>query len=71
MVRLFSRTTLHPMFLDDALSDTDPDRFEATADILHTAAWEMQIIMTTCHHDRHRRLSGTTKRIEALKRTRT
>jgi uncharacterized protein YhaN len=55
------------MFLDDALSDTDPNRFEAIADILHSAAREMQIIMTTCHHDRHRRLSGSTMRMGALK----
>jgi len=68
MARLIARERPHPMFLDDALSDTDSNRFEAIADILHSAAREMQIIMTTCHHDRHRRLSGATKRMEALKR---
>jgi len=67
MARLIARERPHPMFLDDALSDTDPNRFEAIADILHSAAREMQIVLTTCHHDRHRRLSGTTKRMDALK----
>lgn len=67
MARLIARETPHPMFLDDALSDTDPNRLRAIADILHSAAREMQIIMTTCHHDRHRRLSGTTMRMDVLK----
>ena len=66
MARLIAEKRPHPVFLDDALSDTDPDRFEAIANILRSVAREMQIIMTTCHHDRHRRLGVTTKRMEAL-----
>jgi uncharacterized protein YhaN len=67
MARLIARERPHPMFLDDALSDTDPNRFEAIADILHSAAREMQIILTTCHHRRHRRLGVSTKRMDSLK----
>lgn len=67
MARLIARERPHPMFLDDALSDTDANRFEAIADILHSAAREMQIILTTCHHRRHRQLGVSTKRIESLK----
>ena len=68
MARLIARERPHPVFLDDALSDTDPERFEAIANILRSAAREMQIVLTTCHHDRHRRLGVETMRMEALKR---
>lgn len=68
MARLIARERPHPVFLDDALSDTDPDRFEAIAMILRSVARDMQIILTTCHHERHRRLGVTTKRMDALKR---
>jgi len=64
---LIARERPHPVFLDDALSDTDPDRFEAIANILRSVAREMQIIMTTCPHERHRRLGVSTKRMEFLK----
>lgn len=67
MARLIARERPHPVFLDDALSDTDPERFEAIANILRSAAREMQVILTTCHHDRHRRLGVETMRMEALK----
>jgi len=67
MARLICRERPHPVFLDDALSDTDPERFEAIANILRSVAREMQIIMTTCHHERHRRLGVTTKRMASLK----
>jgi DNA repair exonuclease SbcCD ATPase subunit len=67
MARLICQERPHPVFLDDALSDTDPDRFGAIANILRSIAREMQIIMTTCHHERHRRLGVTTKRMESLK----
>lgn len=68
MARLIARDHPHPVFLDDTLSDTDPERFEAIANILRSVAREMQIILTTCHHDRHRRLGVATERMEALKR---
>ncbi len=68
MARLIAKERPHPVFLDDALSDTDPDRFAAIANILRSVARDMQIIMTTCHHDRHRRLGVKTKRMDALKR---
>lgn len=68
MARLIARDRPHPVFLDDALSDTDPERFEAIANILRSAAREMQIVLTTCHHDRHRRLGVETMRMETLKR---
>jgi DNA repair exonuclease SbcCD ATPase subunit len=68
MARLIAEERPHPVFLDDALSDTDPDRFAAIANILRSVAREMQIIMTTCHHERHRRLGVSTKRMDSLKR---
>jgi uncharacterized protein YhaN len=67
MARLICRERPHPVFLEDALSDTDPERFEAIANLLRSVARDMQIIMTTCHHKRHRRLGVTTKRTESLK----
>ena len=68
MARLVAEERPHPVFLDDALSDTDPDRFAAIANILRSVAREMQIIMTTCHHERHRRLGVSAKRMDSLKR---
>lgn len=68
MARLIAHERPHPVFLDDALSDTDPERFEAIANILRSVAREMQIVLTTCHHDRHRRLGVETMRMETLKR---
>jgi DNA repair exonuclease SbcCD ATPase subunit len=68
MARLIAREQPHPVFLDDALSDTDPDRFEAIANILHSASQDLQIVLTTCHHERHRQLGVPTKRMEALKK---
>lgn len=68
MARLIARERPHPVFLDDALSDTDPDRFEAIANILHSAAQDLQIVLTTCHHERHRQLGVPTKRMEAIKK---
>jgi uncharacterized protein YhaN len=67
MARLIARERPHPVFLDDALSDTDPERFESIANILYSAARDMQIILTTCHHDRYRRLGVGVKRMQSLK----
>lgn len=60
VARLIAREQPHPVFPDDGLSDTDPDRFEAIGMILRTVARDMQIILTICHHDRHRRFGGGT-----------
>ena len=68
MARIVARGRPHPVFLDDALSDTDPERFDILGDILHGVAQEMQIIMTTCHRGRHRKLGANSLRMEALKR---
>jgi len=65
MARLIAEERPHPVFLDDALSDTDSDRFESIANILRSVAREMQVVLTPCHHDRHRRLGAATKRIGA------
>lgn len=67
MARLIARERPHPVFLDDVLSDTDPDRFEAIGTILRSVARDMQIILTTCHHDRHRRLGVQAKRMDTLR----
>ena len=67
MAKLIAEQRPHPVFLDDALSDTDPERFDAMADILRSVARKMQIIMTTCHHDRHRRLGVSAHRMADLK----
>jgi hypothetical protein len=58
--RLICQERPHPVFSGDVLSDTDPKRVEAIANILRSAAREMRIIMTTCHCERHRRLGGLT-----------
>jgi len=68
MAQIVARERPHPVFLDDALSDTDPERFDILGDILHGVAQEMQIIMTTCHRGRHRKLGANSLRMEALKR---
>jgi DNA repair exonuclease SbcCD ATPase subunit len=68
MARLVARERPHPVFFDDALSDTDPDRFEVIGDILHSVSQDMQIILTTCHRSRHRRLGAHNLRMEALKK---
>mgnify|MGYP006926930577 FL=1 len=52
------RQTVHPSY---------PERFEAIANLLRSVARDIQIIMTTCHHERHRRLGVTMKRMESLK----
>jgi DNA repair exonuclease SbcCD ATPase subunit len=70
MARIVARERPHPVFLDDALSDTDPDRFDIIGDILHSISQKMQIIMTTCHRRRHRKLGANSLRMEALKQTR-
>lgn len=69
MAKIVSRERVHPVFLDDALSDTDPERFDIIGDILHLASQEMQIILTTCHPSRHRKLGAHSLRIEALKQS--
>ena len=68
MARLVARERPHPVFFDDVLSDTDPDRFEVIGDILHSVSQDMQIILTTCHRSRHRRLGAHNLRMEALKK---
>jgi len=67
MAKIVARERAHPVFMDDALSDTDSDRFDVISDILHGASQEMQIILTTCHRSRHLRLGANSLRIEALK----
>jgi len=68
MARLMARERPHPVFLDDALADTDPNRFKAIARILRKVSDEMQIVMMTCHRDRYRDLGVPTKNIQRLKR---
>ena len=69
MAKIVARERVHPVFLDDALSDTDSERFDIIGDILHGASQEMQIILTTCHRSRHRKLGAHSLRMEALKRS--
>lgn len=68
MARLMARERPHPVFLDDALADTDPDRFKAIARILRTVSNEMQIVMMTCHRDRYRDLGVPVMDIKTLMR---
>ena len=68
MARLMARERPHPVFLDDALADTDPERFKAIARILRDVSDEMQIVMMTCHRDRYRDLGVPTKDMTALMR---
>lgn len=68
MARLMAREQPHPVFLDDALADTDVERFKVIARILRKAAREMQIVMLTCHRDRYRDLGVPTHDITTLMR---
>jgi len=69
MAKIVACEQVHPVFLDDVLSDTDPDRFEVISDILHSTSQEMQIILTTCHRSRHRSLGAKSLRMETVKRS--
>ncbi|MCS3651098.1 uncharacterized protein YhaN [Salinibacter ruber] len=45
-----------PVFLDEPLADTDSDRFDLIAQVLREMVGDLQLIVTTCHRDRYRRL---------------
>ncbi len=56
MARLVGKEAHHPVFLDEPLADTDSDRFDLIAQVLREMAGDLQLIVTTCHRDRYRRL---------------
>ncbi|MCS4194343.1 DNA repair exonuclease SbcCD ATPase subunit [Salinibacter ruber] len=56
MARLVGKESHHPVFLDEPLADTDSDRFDLIAQVLREMAGDLQLIVTTCHRDRYRRL---------------
>ncbi len=56
MARLVGKEAHHPVFLDEPLADTDSDRFDLIAQVLREMAEDLQLIVTTCHRDRYRRL---------------
>jgi DNA repair exonuclease SbcCD ATPase subunit len=68
MAKLVSRETPHPVFLDEPLADTDPDRFDLIANVLREIADELQLIITTCHRDRYLRLGVRTIDLQRKKR---
>ena len=68
MARLVAKERSHPLFLDEILAETDDDRFEAMATILREISSDLQLIVTTCHKDRYRRLGLPITDLEALKR---
>ncbi len=68
MARLVGADTHHPVFLDEPLADTDPDRFDLIAKVLREMADDLQLIVTTCHRDRYRRLGVRTVDLPRKKR---
>lgn len=68
MARLVAQERPHPVFLDEPLADTDPDRFDRIARVLREMADELQILVTTCHRDRYRRLGVQTVDLQRKKR---
>jgi DNA repair exonuclease SbcCD ATPase subunit len=68
MARLVGKDTHHPVFLDEPLADTDPDRFDLIAKVLREMADDLQLIVTTCHRDRYRRLGVRTIDLPRKKR---
>ena len=70
MARLLAREGKPlPVFLDDVLTSTDDERFSTMANILTIVARDLQLIVTTCHWERFRRL-GATKIIDLEARKR-
>ena len=59
----------HPLtvMLDDALVATDDDRFKRMAAVLQRCATRLQIILATCHWDRHRQLGVDRGQVLRLK----
>lgn len=47
-----------PVFLDDALTDSDDQRFEVMVDLLDGLSDELQIVVATCHWSRFRKLGA-------------
>jgi DNA repair exonuclease SbcCD ATPase subunit len=68
MARLVGADTHHPVFLDEPLADTDLDRFDLIAKVLREMADDLQLIVTTCHRDRYRRLGVRTVDLPRKKR---
>jgi len=68
MAQLVGEDAHHPVFLDEPLADTDPDRFDLIANVLREMADDLQLIVTTCHRDRYRRLGVRTVDLPRKKR---
>lgn len=69
MVRLLSEDRPLPVVLDEVLADTDPVRFEAMANLLRRVSEDVQIVLTTCHKNRFRRVGADREiDLEAVKR---
>jgi DNA repair exonuclease SbcCD ATPase subunit len=68
MAQLVGREMPHPIFLDEPLADTDRDRFDLIANVLREMADDLQLIVTTCHRDRYRRLGVRTVDLPRKKR---
>lgn len=58
MARLLAKEEPHPVFLDEALTDTDDTRFDVMANIIQQVARHTQIVVTTCHKNRFRKLGA-------------
>ncbi len=52
-----------PLLLDDPLTHTDGDRFEAMAAVLSLAAPPLQVLIATCHWARHRTLGVASEQV--------
>lgn len=54
MARVLAGEGTLPLLLDDPLTHTDDDRFEAMAAVLNLSAPPLQVLLATCHWSRHR-----------------
>jgi len=56
VARLIADDEPMPLVLDDVLTSSDRERFDAVADVLRQTAKDVQIIAATCHEQRFRRV---------------
>jgi uncharacterized protein YhaN len=68
MAKIVAKEQSHPLFLDEILAETDEERFEAMATVLREISNELQLIVTTCHKSRYRRLGMPITNLNELKR---
>ena len=66
MARLLARDEPLAVMLDDALVSTDGERLDRMGAILQQCARDLQVILTTCHWERYRRIGVPSEQIIEL-----